>query len=401
MPVFKYSALSADGKNTDGSLEVTDQAAVIEWLRNRKLTPLHISEDVTAPVSKGSRSAIRAKDILHFTGQLGALVEAGLPLIKALSNLKEQASNLNMVDLLSELVRNVKEGETLSASLAKFPKFFSGMYISMVKSGEMSGNLQGAMLRLTDILEANAELKSKVKSALTYPAVMIIVMIMSLIVMMTFVVPRFSAIFASMGGELPFPTRVLLFISHSMTKGWWVFLILGILLTLVYIQLKKQPEVQEFIDRNIFRLPLLGNLFLKTNLSRISLTLSSLLQNGVPILHALNAIKEVSGNIYISNLIQEIILEVRQGEVLSQCFKKHPDVFPSLFCNMVATGEESGELAKMLERTGKYFKKETDETVELLTTLLEPIIIVVMGLVVGFIVSAILLPIFDMEGMIK
>ena len=401
MAVFLYKAMDAAGKVAEGRLEVPDQNAVMEWLRGKQLSPVEVTEDRAASRRRGKRSSIRSKDILHFTDQLAALLDAGLPLVRALGSLQEQATNMNLGDLLGDLTRRVKEGESFAAALGAYPKHFPRMYTSMVKSGEMSGSLQAALARLAQIMEKTQDLKSKVKGAMTYPLVMSVVMVISLIVLMTFVVPRFTQIFAQMGNKLPVPTRVLLFISHAITHWWWAYVPLIALAATGCWLFRRSPGGRLWLDRQVYKLPLAGSVLTEITVSRISLTLSSLLANGVSILEALEAVEAITDNSYVSSLIREIRGEVRQGTPLSASLRQRNDFFPPLLGGMVATGEESSDIAGMLNRTGKYFSRESDARIEVFTTLLEPIMIVVMGLVVGFVVMSILLPVFDMQAMVR
>ena len=400
MAAFLYKAVDPSGKVVEGRLAVPDRPALMEWLRGKRLNPLEVSEDRMAP-GRGRRSRIRSRDVLHFTDQLAALLEAGLPLARGLASLQEQAGNMNVADLLGDLTRRVKEGESFAVALGAHPKHFSGMYTSMVKSGEMSGTLPVALARLSEIMEKNQELTSRVKSAMTYPLVMACVMLVSVVVLLTFVVPRFTEIFRQMGATLPVPTRILLFISHSLTHWWWVYFVLATALAMWYGLLQRSPEGREWLDRQKLRLPLVGPVLIQITVSRLSLTLSTLLANGVSILAALDAVEEVAGNVYVAGLVRGIRGEVRQGGLLSASLRQRSDFFPPLLAGMVATGEESSDIAGMLNRTGIYFRKESDTAIAVFTTLLEPVMIVAMGVVVGFIVMSILLPVFDMQAMVK
>ncbi len=400
MAVFSYKALDPSGKMVEGRLDVADQPALMAWFRSNRLNPLDVRED-HAGHGRNRRSRIGSRDILHFTDQLAALLEAGLPLARGLASLHEQATNANLGALLGDLTRRVKEGESFAVALGAYPRYFSGLYVSMVKSGEASGTLPAALARLSGILEKNQELRSRVRSAMAYPLVMALVMLASIVVLLTFVVPRFTVIFQQMGARLPVPTRILLFISHSLTHWGWVYVLLAIAAAVGYGLLRRSPGGREWLDRQKIKLPLLGPVLVQVAVSRITLTLSTLLANGVSILVALEAVEEVAGNVYVAGLLRGVRGEVRQGGLLSASLRQRSEFFPPLLAGMVATGEESSDIAGMLNRIGEYYRKESDTRIAVFTTLLEPIMIVAMGVLVGFVVMSILLPVFDMQAMVK
>lgn len=400
MAVFSYKAVDPSGKVVEGRLDVADQPALMAWFRSNRLNPLEVKEDHAAR-GRNRRSRIGSRDILHFTDQLAALLEAGLPLARGLASLHEQAANANLGALLGDLTRRVKEGESFAVALAAYPRYFSGLYVSMVKSGEASGTLPVALARLSGILEKNQELRSRVRSAMAYPLVMALVMLASIVVLLTFVVPRFTVIFQQMGARLPVPTRILLFISHSLTHWGWVYVLLAIAAAVGYALLRRSPGGREWLDRQKIRLPLLGPVLVQVAVSRITLTLSTLLANGVSILVALEAVEEVAGNVYVAGLLRGVRGEVRQGGLLSASLRQRSEFFPPLLAGMVATGEESSDIAGMLNRIGEYYRKESDTRIAVFTTLLEPVMIVFMGVLVGFVVMSILLPVFDMQAMVK
>ena len=403
MPTYTYKAVDLTGKVVEGQLEGAAEGEVMTKLKGLKLSPLNISEKKAAGKKSSGlkKKKITRRDITHMTNQLSALLAAKLPLSRALQALENQATNEEMKKLVADVGRMVREGRPLSESMSDYPQYFSGLYRSMVKAGEVGGVLEHALARVSEMLEKDEELKAKIKGALTYPIIMMVVMLVSIIVLITFVVPRFTGVFADMGAALPLPTKILINVSAVFKKGWWALVGISVGGYFSWMKYIRTEKGRLAFDRLKLTLPLVGELVREMSLARFSLTLGSLLSSGVPVLQAMDATRDVSGNSHIALILDDLKKEVKEGKSLSQSLAAYESLFPSLVVGMVGTGEETGNLPEMLNNIGKYFSQEADVKIKTLTTMLEPAIILIMGLMVGFIIISMLLPIFQMTMMVK
>ncbi len=401
MKQYKYTAINSEGKQQDGILSAENELSAMEQLQKMNLSPLQFEESLDTSKSNGKRAKIKKKDIAHFTSQMSALLIAGLPLAKALKSLEEQTENLTMQDMLNDILDGITTGLTFAESLNRYPKLFTPLYISMIEAGEISGSLEMALERIDNMMAKDQEIVSKLKAALTYPLVMVSVMILSVCVLLTFVVPRFAGIFKDLGATLPLPTRILLGISGAFENYWWAMLLIigGLIYGLIKYNQTKEGKYK--IDNFKLNIPYLGPMTREIILSRFAATLSSLLISGVPILDALVSTGNVVDNLPIKKMILAIVDDIKNGISFANAMKNQSAFFPPLMVGMVGTGEQSGEIPEMLKNAGEYYTKEADAKTQVVTTLLEPIIIVVMGLIVGFIIMAILLPIFEMQSSVK
>jgi type IV pilus assembly protein PilC len=399
MANYSYKAIDPGGNITEGTLEANDQTMAIAKLKELKLSPVSISQ-ASAKSSKkklfGSKN-ITKSDISNFTTRLAALLKAKMPLAKALHSLERQSDKETLKKLIGDIYTKVLEGIPLSDAFAAYPKYFNTLYINLVKVGEVGGVLDDSLKRVADIRKRDQIMISKLKSAMTYPIVMCIIMLGSIGVLVGFVVPNFVNAFGDMGIVLPLPTRILIALSNFFGKWWWVVLIIIVLLIIAFINFKKKEQGRLAFDKFKLQLPLIGKLIHEVSLSRFTLSLGSLVSSGVSLVQALEATANITGNVYISNSLESLITEVKEGEPLSATFKKRPFFFPNLAVEMTQTGEETGNLDEMLENLGNYYLEESDKKIAFVSTLMEPAIIVIMGVVVGFIVMAMMLPIFDIS----
>lgn len=402
MGAYTYKAIDGAGKIVEGQLDGIDENDILAQLKTLSLSPVAIAaRKPPKQTSAFRKKKITRRDIVHTANQLSALLNAKLPLSRALQALENQAAEGELKIMIADIGRMVREGKSLSEALAEYPQHFSGLFRSMVKAGEVGGVLEHSLFSVSEMLEKDEALKSRVKGALTYPMIMMAVMLISVVVLITFVVPRFTGVFADMGAALPLPTKILIGVSAVFKKGWWL---MGGVIALTSVAVSRYVKTEKgrlAFDRLKLRLPVAGALFREMSLARFSLTLGSLLESGVPILQAMDATRDVSGNSHISQLLDGIKKEVKEGRSLSQSLAPHESLFPSLVVGMVGTGEETGNLPEMLSNIGKYFSQEADVKIKTLTTMLEPLIILVMGLMVGFIIISMLLPIFEMTMMVK
>ncbi len=399
---YFVKAVNSRGEVIEEVITAGSEQEVLSYLKKNSLSPV-IIEEKTEKKKQGFsfRKTISKKEILNFTSQLASLLSAGLPLAKALETLKNQATNPLLEKVISEIHQGVSQGKPLSETLAQYPSYFSKLYINMVKAGEVGGMLEKALSQVAESLERDAELKSRIKGALTYPAIMMVVMIISVTILLTFVVPKFTGMFQEMGRALPLPTQILLNIS-SFLKHWWWAGLGGIVIIGGALWYYSKTETGSYIiDEIKLKIPLVGKIVQEVILSRITLTLGSLLQSGVNILQAIEVTSEVSGNKKFSQALKKTLQDVKEGIPLSQSLSAHSEIFPSFVLGMIATGEEGGTLPEMLVKVGEYYDKETKTKVKTLTTLLEPLVILIMGVLVGFIIIAMLLPVFEMTSMIR
>lgn len=403
MPTFAYAARGRDGKVQKGSLTAENRQALIKMLQARGLTA-----DKSSIREKGARRSanlvrkrVRAVELLIFTRQLATMVNAGLPLLQSLDILAEQTDDVTFSKIIQSVAQAVEGGETLSESLARFSRAFPDLYVSMVRAGEAGGDLDGVLLQLADYLESTAELKRRVKSAMTYPVVafgMIVLMASGLIM---FVVPQFAAIFAELGGELPAPTQLLITIS-DMLRSWRIFLVAGAVVALVFgIRMYgSTPSGHYNLDAIKLRFPIFGKLTRKVSVSRFTRTLSTLIRSGVPILQAMEIVERTSGNEVFAKAIRESADSVRNGETLADPLARSGQ-FPPMVTRMISVGEKTGSLEIMLEKISDFYDGEVKATVDALTSLIEPLLIMVMGIVVGGIVIALFLPILTMSSLVN
>lgn len=399
MTSFSYRALGRDGKPVQGHIDAPSLSDAAAVLRGRGEAPISVKPMVAE--RRLARGKLGQQEIAHFTNQLAALLAARLPMAKALENLEKQAPQESLRLMVTDLGNRVREGQSLSEALSAYPRHFDDLYRAMVRAGEIGGALDAALLRLAEMQEKDAALRARIKGALTYPLIMLSVMVISVIVLVTFVVPRFTGVFTDMGAALPWPTQLLITVSAVFRQTWWLLaLMIGALVGAARYALRS-PRSRLQWDRFKLGLPVFGSLLREIAIARFSTTLSSLLGTGVPMLSALDATRDVSGNLYFGSALAAVRREVQEGRTLSAALADRPKLSPALMVGLVATGEETGNLPDMLASVGRYYTKESDARVQILTTLMEPLIILLMGVMVGFIIISMLLPIFEMTSLVK
>lgn len=342
---------------------------------------------------------VKTSDLVTFTREVAVLTNAGLPLIKALSSLRDQMSDGKLRLVVTQVVEGVERGDPFSESLARFPNVFSRLYVNMIKSGEMSGSLDEVLKRLASLLEKQQRLMKRVKAALIYPAFVLGMALIILCLLMIFVVPTFTTMFDEMGGELPAPTQFLIAISTVFVNYWYILVacIIGIFYGAIY--LLRIPVCKYYFDWFVLKTPVLGKLMARVTISRFCRTLGTLFNSGVPILNALYVVKEATTNLVYANCIPKIIDSVKEGESFALLMEQTA-LFPNLVTKMVGVGEETGQLADMLIQVADTYEEDVDVLVSALSSLMEPLLIVIMGLVVGFIVISMFLPLFNLTDML-
>lgn len=399
MKRFNYKAKDKSGQMVTGEVEASTPDSAAKLVRDRGLVVISIKQVRESPLSliKKIRDRITANDISTLTRQLATMVNAGLPIIEALVILRSQSKG-SMQKMVSQILADVEGGESLSTSLSRHPNAFGPTYVALVKSGEVGGVMDEVLLRLADNLEKQQEFKGKVKGALIYPAIIIIGMIVVGLIMMIFVIPRLTSLYQEFDAELPIATQILIGVSNFLIRFWPAFLLLvggGIYGLSLY---KKTPSGKKRIDEIIFKLPIIGELQKQIVLTELTRTLSLMVGAGVSILEGLNIAAGVVGNTVISEALKDAALQVEKGFPVSFAFARHPEAFPYILSQMIAVGEETGKMDEVLIKVSHVFEVESDQKVKTLTSAVEPLVMVLLGLGVGFLVIAIILPIYNLTS---
>jgi general secretion pathway protein F len=399
MPVFTYRAADRRGQTIDGVMEATDARAVIDRLRKEAYFPIKVAAqgDRAALFSLGGGSRVRQRDLLALTQMLATLFEAGLPLDRALSILEELAPSPRVKTIVADLLHSVRGGSSLSEALAKHhPRPFSRLYINMVRAGEKGGVLEVSLRRLAEFLEARAAFNEAVVSALAYPLVITTVGAAAIIFLMTFVIPRFATIFNDLGQAIPLPTQILMSVSAALQSYWWVGATLAMASVLAWRIWTGTPHGRASWDQVVLRLPIAGPLALKVETARFARTLGTMLQSGVPVLGAMAVVGDMMSNQAVGRAVARVAEGVKRGGTIAAGMQEHT-AFPALAVHMVRVGEETGRLEEMLLKVADTFETDVRSELKRVLGLLEPAIILCMGVLVAFIVVAMLLAIFSIN----
>ncbi|MGH3452701.1 MAG: type II secretion system F family protein [Haloechinothrix sp.] len=402
---FTYRVKDRQGGIHSGSMEGASAVAVAKTLRDRGFTPLAVDQKTTTTLQKeiripGLSGRIKVRDVAVFSRQFSTMINSGLSLLRALSVLADQTENRTLTAVILEVKADVEKGTSLSAALEKHPKAFSQLYVSMVKAGEAGGVLDETLNRLADTLEAQVALRAKIKSAMTYPVVVFSLVLLIVTAMLIFVVPMFQDLYADLGGTLPLPTRVLLGVSAVMTKYWYISLATIVGGVWGFKRWIATDTGRGHFDLIKLKLPVFGGLVHKSAISRFSRTLSVLVRTGVPILQAMDIVAETAGNTVVARAVRDVQSSVKEGESLAEPLTHHP-VFPPMVVQMMAVGEETGALDTMLSKVADFYDREVEATVDALTSLIEPLLIVVMGASVGGMLVALYMPMFNVVNLIQ
>jgi len=407
MPLFRYEALTHGGGSIKNTLEADSKAELVSRLRQMGYWPTDIVEETEqdAPTDvrrwlKFGRSGVKATDVEFFTYQLATLVNAHVPLRRALEVTLGQIQNPALNRIVSQVAYDVEHGATFHDALTQHPKAFSDLYINMVKAGVSGGVLGLVLERLAEFAERQRILKNDVISALFYPIILLTLSISAVIVLMIFVIPQFTAMFNDLGVVLPLPTRILIGTTDAFQTYWWVALAIFIVGAVGLRQYLRLETGKVWFDRLKLKLPLMGPIFSTFAIVRFTRTMATLLENGVRMLPALAVVKDTIGNKVYSNVIAEAEIEVEQGSTLSRELGKSKD-FPEFVTHMVAVGEESGEPVHMLGKLSDYYDLEIKKSLERLTSSIGPLVILMMGVIIGFIAVAMILPIFEANQLLS
>jgi type IV pilus assembly protein PilC len=401
---FAYKVRDRQGRLVTGTLEAESVTIVAGKLRSMGYVPVSIESGATKSLSRELKipyfsGRIKLKEVAVFSRQFATMINSGLTLLRSLSILADQTSNKELARIVGEVRRDVERGSALSAALAKHPKAFSRLYVAMVRSGETGGSLDTVLLRLATTIEKQVELRRKVKSAMTYPIVVGIIVVLILMAMLIFVVPMFKGMYGDLNAKLPLPTMILLAVSNGFKKFFPVVIVgvgAGVWSLKRYVS---TPAGRRRLDAFKLRAPVFGQLAHKTALARFSRSLAALVRAGVPILDALDIVAETAGNTVLAEAVADTQAAVKAGESLARPLEAHP-VFPPMVVQMIAVGEETGALDELLEKIADFYDSEVEATVDALTSLIEPLLIVVMGVTVGGMVIALYMPMFSIIGKI-
>ncbi len=409
MPIYEYSALNAKGKAVTDIINAESVNAARQKLRSANIYPTAIREVYDREAKKSAGLSVLSKfvsakvkqtELAMMTRQLATLISAGFPLVSAIYTLVPQTTSRIFKQTLSQIKDAIEEGSSFADALSAYPDTFSDMYVNMVRSGESSGTLELVLERLADILEKQQKLTNSIRSALTYPILMLCLGILVLYFLLAYVVPRITAIFSDMGQTLPAPTRFLIAVSELFKSGWWLILIVAFGIYFGMNRLKKSEKGRLWYDKTKLSLPGIGILTTKLAVARFARTLGTLLENGVSLLQALRIVKNIVGNRVIADTIETAAGEVEKGSGLGKSLDASK-IFPHISIQMIQVGEQSGALETMLSKMADIYENDVESTVVGLSALLEPVIILFMGAIVMFIVLSIMLPIFEMNQLIK
>ncbi|MFH1753583.1 MAG: type II secretion system F family protein [Candidatus Omnitrophota bacterium] len=401
MATFIYKAKKGSEELVEGRIEAQTEKEAIEKLGNIGYLPIKIERELEHGERPGHSAGkisgrVKSRSVTIFSRQLASLLKAGVPILSAIEIISEQSEDHKLSELLSVISGAIRDGEAFSSVLARHPNIFSPLYVAMIRAGENSGALSEALVRVADYGVKQEEMISRFKMASIYPILMAIIGLATVIFMLTFVMPRLMQIFLRIGQELPVPTQILISVSTILRERWQAVLVAILTLLLILRGQAKTKTGKLSVSMLKLHLPLFGKFMLKADLARFCRTLELLIQNGIPILKALNIAIPVLGNEVVKNRLLQSYNELEQGGSFGKGLRNSP-LFPPFMCNLIAVGEESGKLDEALSEIAASYEKDVDEGVKIMSSLLEPIMILVMGLIVGFIVIAMLLPIFEIN----
>jgi type IV pilus assembly protein PilC len=397
MATFTYTARAFNGDLRTATIDASSRDDVIAQLRKQRLSVVKIDQDAAKKIGRGS---IKTRDVVIFTRQFSTMINSGLPLVQALTILAEQTDNKALSEVTRKVVFDVESGNTVADALSKHPRAFTNLYVNMVAAGEAGGILDTILLRLATFLEKNDALVRKVKGAMIYPAVIMSVAAIAVVVLLIFVIPVFAGMFASAGQALPLPTRIVIGASGFLRRYWWIMGAAIIIGGYMFKKYYATPPGKLVIDRLMLRMPVLGDVLRKSAVSRFTRTLGTLISSGVSILEGLEITAKTAGNRVIQDAIMQSRSSIAGGDTIAQPLQKSK-VFPPMVISMIAVGEQTGGLDEMLSKIADFYDEEVDAAVSNLLSLLEPIMIVFLGVVVGGMVVAMYLPIFDMVNAVQ
>ncbi len=400
MNTYNYRAKDSQGILKAGKIEAFNEKEAVNLLRSRNLIVIALTVQTEGMQLKNLFAFLQRvslNDQVNFTRQLSTMINAGLPMTEALSLLRSQARTTTMMQVVDNILRDVEGGSSLAVAVGKHPEVFSKIYISLVKAGEAAGVLDQILMRLADNLEKERDFQGKVKGALVYPVIVIIGMMGVVFIMMIFVIPRLTSMYKDMGADLPLPTKILISLSSFLVGFWWLVGVGIVGLVVLFLRWKKTKAGKNALDHLMFKLPIAGPLFQQINLTEFTRTLGLLVGAGIPIIEALKIVSEAVDNVIYQDGIVEAARQVEKGFPLSQPLSQNSN-FPALLGQMVKTGEETGKMDEILMRMSLFYESESERAIKGLTTAIEPIIMVVLGVGVAFLILSIILPIYKLTS---
>jgi type IV pilus assembly protein PilC len=400
---FEYAVRDGKGKLVSGKLEAPTEAALVAKLRGMGYAPVSVKETnqgLSKDLKLPGGSRVTLKDLAIASRQFATMINSGLSLLRALSILSEQTGNSTLAKTFAEVRNAVEAGQSLSTSLAKHPKVFPPLMMNMCRAGEVGGFLDAVLLQIAENFESEVKLRGKIKSAMTYPVVVFVIAIVAVIGMLLFIVPIFAKMFSDLGGTLPLPTRILVFLSEAMKFGAPFLLVGGIGGIVGWQRIKHLEKVRRVVDPMKLRTPVFGKLFQKVAISRFTRNLGTMLASGVPILQSLEIVGSTAGNVVLSDAAKAVEESVRRGESLAGPLAEHK-VFPPMVVQMLAVGEDTGAIDTMLHKISDFYDAEVEATTEALTSLIEPLMIAALGGIIGSMIIALYMPIFQVFSLIK
>ncbi len=404
MRIFTYKAKNQQGQTLSGLVEAPDQRTALKLLREKQVFIVHLSpksETITLELIKHKLKKVSFNEIVNITRQLASLLTAGLSLTESIAIIRSQTDNQRTASMLLDIEQHLIGGGNLANALERHSHVFSKVYIALIRSGEASGTLDRVLTRLAETLEKEREFRSKVKSAMIYPLIIIIGMIVVVFIMMTVVIPKLTDMYNDFGIQLPFATRLLVSVSNLFRRWWWLMILATIGGAYGVKQWKKTPIGERIIDAAILRIPVWGQLQKSVILAEFARTFGMLISSGIHILEGLSFLKNSLGNALYRDALSEISKKIEKGFSIGETFAQYDKLFPVIVSQMIKVGEETGKLDETLEKLSTYFEKESEYMVKNLTTIIEPIIMVVLGLGVGFIVFSIITPIYSLTTQIQ
>lgn len=404
MSTYAYRVRDKSGRLIEGNLEAQSEHLVVAKLREMGYMPLSVTAKAPSRLSmelRIGRERVALKDVAVFSRQLATMISSGLTILRALAILVEQTESRALAKVTGEMKLDIERGLSLSQAVARHPKVFPEVYLAMVRAGESGGTLDDVMARLATTLEKQIELHGKVKSAMTYPIAVAGIVVLIVSAMLLFVVPMFESMYADLGGTLPLPTQVLIAGSQILTRSWWLILLLIIGGTIGFRRWIATPPGRLTFDRFKLKLPVFGVLIRKSCIARFARTLASLVRSGVPIMESLDIVGGTAGNAVLAQAVERARERVRLGESVSESLTGAADVFPPMVVQMIAVGEETGSIDNMLDKVADFYDSEVEATVNALTSLIEPMLMVFMGVTVGGMVVSLYMPMFKVISLVK
>ncbi|GLY30582.1 type II secretion system F family protein [Kineosporia sp. NBRC 101731] len=400
---YEYSYRDKQGKLLKGKLEAPSEEILVQRLRQQGFAPLKVKQANTGlnlEIKLPGSNKVDLKDLAVMSRQFATMIDSGLSLLKSLSILAEQTESAPLAKVLHEVRADVEAGGSLSSAMAKHAKVFPPLMVNMCRAGEVGGFLDQVLLQIAENMESEVKLRAKIKSAMTYPVVVFVMAIIAVVGMLLFIVPVFTKMFDDLGGELPAPTKALVFLSAAMKVAAPILLVVAVPASAIWGKNKNREGVRQVIDPLKLKVPIFGDLFRKVAISRFSRNLGTMLHAGVPILRSLEIVGEAAGNVVLRDAAKAVEDSVRQGKPLAAPLSEHK-VFPPMVVQMLAVGEDTGAMDSMLHKISEFYDQEVEATTEALTSIIEPLMIAVLGSIIGAMIVALYMPIFSVFNLIS